>query len=87
LTRIPNSVFLSPDGSVLPLDKEVLLKVAEIAKVQYRAYMGLPSGLSQCAQLAEIAIEQSGHNIKLPGERCYSFVSDGKGERYLNPTF
>ncbi|OAX32736.1 hypothetical protein K503DRAFT_584758 [Rhizopogon vinicolor AM-OR11-026] len=87
LTRIPNSVFLSPDGSVLPLDKEVLLEVAEIAKVQYRAYMELPSGLSQCAQLAEIAIEQSGHNIKLPGERCYSFVSDGKGERYLNPTF
>ncbi|OAX40857.1 hypothetical protein K503DRAFT_855076 [Rhizopogon vinicolor AM-OR11-026] len=88
--RIPNSAFLSLDGIMLPLDKEVLLKVAKIANSQYRAYMELPSGLGHDAQLGEIcasAIVQSGYNTKLPGDRCYSFVSDGKGERYLNPTF
>ncbi|KAG2747223.1 hypothetical protein P692DRAFT_20954547, partial [Suillus brevipes Sb2] len=31
MTRIPVSAFLSPDGSVLPLDRDVLLRVAEIA--------------------------------------------------------
>src|SRR5882757_4158200 len=40
--RIPNSAFLSFDGIMLPLDKEVLLKVAKIANSQYRAYMELP---------------------------------------------
>ncbi|OJA15103.1 hypothetical protein AZE42_05575 [Rhizopogon vesiculosus] len=88
--RIPITAFLLQDGSALPLNKEVLLKVAEIAKEQYRAYTELPSGLSQNAQIGELfasAVVQSGCNIKMPADRCYVFVSDGKGERYLNPTF
>jgi len=52
--RIQISAFLSPDGSVLPLDRDVLLRVAEVAKRQYRVHLGLPSALSQSAQLGEI---------------------------------
>jgi len=86
--RIPISEFLSFDGSVLPLNKDVLLKVAELAKGQYQAHAELPSGLSQCAQLGELSASAlAGNNTKMPADRCYTFSSDGKGELYLNPTF
>jgi hypothetical protein len=54
MTRIPVSAFLSPDGSVLPLDRDVLLRVAEIAKGQYRAHKELPAGLSTMPQVGEV---------------------------------
>ncbi|KAG1861742.1 hypothetical protein DFJ58DRAFT_871684 [Suillus subalutaceus] len=53
MTRIPVSVFLSPDGTVLPLDRDMLLWVADIAKGQYQAHIELPAGLSCMLQVGE----------------------------------
>jgi hypothetical protein len=53
MTRIPVSAFLSPDGSVFPLNKNILLKVADIAKEQYRAHIELPAALSCMPQVGE----------------------------------
>lgn len=90
MTRIPVSAFLSPDGSVLPLDKDTLLRVAEIAKGQYRAHKELPAGLSCMPQVGELfasaTVPAASANM-LPPNQCYSFSSDGKGEDYLNHTF
>lgn len=53
MARIPVSAFLSPDGSVLPLDRDILLQVADIAKGQYRTLIESPAGLSCMPQVAE----------------------------------
>ncbi|KAG2127621.1 uncharacterized protein EDB93DRAFT_1186558 [Suillus bovinus] len=80
------SAFLSADGSVLPLDRDILLRVADIAKGQYRALIELPAGLScmpqGCEAFAMINVHAASTNMY-----CYSFSSDGKGENYLNHTF
>lgn len=90
MTRIPVSAFLSPDGSVLPLDRDVLLRVAEIAKGQYRAHKELPAGLSTMPQVGQVyasaTIPAASANM-LPPNQCFSFSSDGKGENYLNRIF
>ncbi|KAG2105863.1 uncharacterized protein F5147DRAFT_702252 [Suillus discolor] len=90
MTRIPVSAFLSPDGGVLPLDRDMLLQVADIAKEQYRTITELPAGLSCMPQVAEafamVTVPAASANI-LPPDQCYSFSSDGRGENYLNPTF
>lgn len=36
------------------MDRDMLLKVAEVAKRQYRAHIDSPSSLSQSAQIAEL---------------------------------
>jgi hypothetical protein len=90
MTRIPVSAFLSPDGSVFPLNKNILLKVADIAKEQYRAHIELPAALSCMPQVGEAfasAIVPAATANMLPPNQCYSFSSDGKGENYLNSTF
>ncbi|KAG1730003.1 hypothetical protein EDB19DRAFT_1741850 [Suillus lakei] len=90
MTRIPVSVFLSPDGSVFPLDRDILLKVADIAKEQYRAHIDLPAGLSCMPSVGEALVSAIVPAVianMLPPEQCYAFSSDGKGENYLNPTF
>ncbi|KAG2097391.1 hypothetical protein BD769DRAFT_1614434 [Suillus cothurnatus] len=90
MTRIPVSAFLSPDGSVFPLNKNILLKVADIAKEQYRAHIELPAALSCMPQVGEAfasAIVPAATANVLPPNQCYSFSSDGKGENYLNSTF
>ncbi|KAG2134036.1 uncharacterized protein EDB93DRAFT_1331335 [Suillus bovinus] len=90
IARIPVSAFLSADGSVLPLDRDILLRVADIAKGQYRALIELPAGLScmpqGCEAFAMINVHAASTNM-LPPNQCYSFSSDGKGENYLNHTF
>ncbi|KAG2134046.1 uncharacterized protein EDB93DRAFT_1254655 [Suillus bovinus] len=90
MTRIPVSAFLSPDGNALPLDGDMLLQVADIAKEQYRAHMELPAGLSCMPQVGEAfamaTVPAASANL-LPPNQCYSFSSDGKGEIYLNHTF
>jgi hypothetical protein len=90
MTRIPVSAFLSPDGSVSPLDRNMLLQVAEIAKAQYRAHIELPAGLSCMPQVGEfyasVTVPAASANM-LPPNQCYSFSSDGKGENYLKHTF
>jgi hypothetical protein len=52
LVRI--SAFFAAEGSSLLLERGVILKVAELAKGQYRAHVELPSGLSHLAQFGEI---------------------------------
>ncbi|KAG2048192.1 hypothetical protein BDR06DRAFT_1013206 [Suillus hirtellus] len=90
ITRIPVSAFLSPDGSVLPLDRDMLLQVADIAKGQYRTIIESPAGLSCMPQVVEafamVTVPAASANM-LPPNQCYSFSSDGKGENYLNHTF
>ncbi|KAG2119206.1 hypothetical protein DEU56DRAFT_929802 [Suillus clintonianus] len=90
MTRIPVSAFMSHDGSVFPLDRDRLLKVADIAKEQYRAHIELSAGLSCMPAVGEVyasnIIPAALANM-LPPNQCYSFSSDGKGENYLNPTF
>ncbi|KAG2745157.1 hypothetical protein P692DRAFT_201720654 [Suillus brevipes Sb2] len=86
MTRIPVSAFLSPDGSVLPLDRDVLLRVAEIAKGQYRAHKELPAGLSTMPQVGQVYASAT-IPAALPPNQCFSFSSDGKGENYLNRIF
>lgn len=105
--RMPISAHLSADGSFLPLDKDMLLKGAEIVKGQYRTQMEIPSGLSYSAQLGEILTSRivqavnanayvreiqalyvcSHHNREPATNLSIGFVSDGKGESFLNPTF
>lgn len=105
--RIPISALLSADASVLPLDRDMLLKGAELLKGQYQAHLELPSGLSYSAQLGEIltsrivqavtansyvwevqALYVCSHRNRMPAtSQSLGFVSDGKGESYLNPTF
>ncbi|KAG2142357.1 hypothetical protein DEU56DRAFT_855016 [Suillus clintonianus] len=90
MARIPVSAFLAPDGSVFPLDKDLLLQVAAIAKEQYRAHTELPAALSCMPQVGEVfasAYVPAASANMLPSNQCYSFSSDGKGENYMNHTF
>lgn len=78
MTRIPVSAFLSPDGNVLPLDKNMLLRVAEIAKVQYRAHIELPAGLSSMPQVGElyasVTVPAASANMYVRGYESFTFV-------------
>ncbi|KAG2089629.1 uncharacterized protein F5147DRAFT_725748 [Suillus discolor] len=90
MAKIPVSAFLSPDRGVLPLDKNMLLKVADLAKEQYRAHVELPAALSCMPRVGEVfasAVVPAAKADMLPPNQCYSFSSDGKGENYLNSTF
>lgn len=78
MTRIPVSAFLSPDGSVLPLDKDMLLRVAEIAKGQYQAHKGLPAGLSSMPQVGEIYA-----SVTIPAASANMYVAEHTNSRCL----
>ncbi|KIK36259.1 hypothetical protein CY34DRAFT_16503 [Suillus luteus UH-Slu-Lm8-n1] len=90
MTRIPASAFLSSDGSVLPFDRDMLLRVAEIAKGQCLAHEELPTVLSTMPQVGEVlasATVQAAFANMLLLNQCFSFLNDGEGEKYLNCVF
>ncbi|KAJ7656556.1 hypothetical protein B0H17DRAFT_1146213 [Mycena rosella] len=85
---LPVSLFMSPEGAPLPLEKSVLLKVMDGIRERYAAHK--KSAVAYVGQLCDMFVQVLKQGYAADQSlvnQCYNFSSDGAGEKFLDSTF
>ncbi|KAF9262402.1 hypothetical protein L218DRAFT_945258 [Marasmius fiardii PR-910] len=89
-SSVPVALFVTQEGERPPLDKDLLAKVLKDVRKSYEAEKNIPSRLAIMAPACDIfAAVVSGAVAAgmFPPNQCFSFSSDGIGEKHLDATF
>ncbi|KAJ7123113.1 hypothetical protein C8R44DRAFT_735704 [Mycena epipterygia] len=88
MCRVPVALFLSPEGTPLPLERSVLVKAMEAIRERYAAQRQMAVAyIAQAAEMFVYGMKQGYAANQIPVNQCYMLSSDGKGENILDTTF
>ncbi|KAJ6469456.1 hypothetical protein C8R45DRAFT_937855 [Mycena sanguinolenta] len=88
MLHLPVSLFLTSEGSPLPLDQDLLMKLMGEIRDRYTGNKQRAIAyIAQASDMFAYGMKQGYAANYFTVNQCYMFSSDGPGELYLNSTF